>query len=150
MLHLGGHYAVVALDAVAGLAEPAAGLDEGAHLCDPHRLDERLPHRLLSGDEDGVHGIIGHPFPDMLVVEDNRNPHLLEVMLGSDPAEEEQLRTANGAGGQYDVAAALPISENRLMLPPILILELHRYRLRPSPCYGFHVSRRNRGGHDTS
>jgi len=58
MLNLGRHDSMVALDAVGGLAEPAASLNEGAHLGDPNSLNQGLLDRLLSGYEDGVHWIV--------------------------------------------------------------------------------------------
>jgi len=58
MLNLGRHDSVVALDAVRGLAEPAASLNEGAYLGDPNGLNQGLLNRLLSRYEDGVHGIV--------------------------------------------------------------------------------------------
>lgn len=85
-LYLAGHYAVVAADAVGGLAEAAAGLNESPHFGDAHRLYEGLPHRLLRRNEDGVHGVIRHPFPHILVIENQRNLHLLQVLPGANPA----------------------------------------------------------------
>lgn len=78
---------MMAMDAIRRLAKATARLNERSHLCDPDALDQRLLHRLLRRDEDRVHWIIRHSLPDVPVIENQRYPQLLELLLGTNPAQ---------------------------------------------------------------
>lgn len=85
---------MVALDAVRGLAESTASLNEGAYLSDPNGLNQGLLDRLLCRYEDSVHRIVRESYTNMPVVQNQWDVQLFQILLWPDSAQHQQLWAA--------------------------------------------------------
>lgn len=99
--NLSWHEPMVAPNAVWGLAEPAARLNEWSILCNSYYLDEGLLNRSLGRYKDGVHRIVGHPPSDEFIIKHHLNVLLIQFFFGPNSTEHQEMWTSYCTRWQY-------------------------------------------------
>jgi hypothetical protein len=122
MADLSRHDSMVAVDTLRRLTKPAAGLNEHAFFSYSNSFNERLPRRASCWYEYGVHGVVSHPFTHISVMENHWNVMILEVVLGPDPTEQQQLGGADRTS-RYNYFTVSVAVQECLVVSPILISE---------------------------
>ena len=123
MPDLGGHDSMVAVDTLWWLAKTAASLNKHTFFSYSNSFNEGLPWRASCGYEDGVHGVVSHPFTHIFIMENHRNVMAFEVVLRSNSAEQKQLGGTD-CTSRYNYFAIFFVVQKCLVVPAIFISEL--------------------------